>query len=198
MPEHPVWKDLRVEKIAAKHVSLLAGLKVDASKPDEVELKSFLIEDAFNNQEQDFISRTYLIFHNPSNRLVGYVTLLTDNVHIRNTGLAEQFRAKGIQYDSLPALKIARMCIDSDFRKHGIGTFLVRIAMRRLLEINERVGCRFLIADAKRDARHFYKKLGFEVLKKKEKGHIPMYLDMKKQIEYIREHRKTVPFTDIK
>jgi ribosomal protein S18 acetylase RimI-like enzyme len=198
MGEYSIWKDVRVEKIAAKHLPILASFKIDTSKSDEIELKDFLIEDAFSNQEQDFISRTYLIFHNPGNKLAGYITLLADNVHIRNTGLAEQFRAKGIQYDSLPALKIARMCIDVDFRKKGLGTFLVRIAMRRLLEINERVGCRFLIADAKRDARHFYKKLGFEVLKEKEKGHIPMYLDMKKQIEYLREHKKTVPFTDIK
>ncbi len=198
MTDYPIWRDIRVEKISAKHLSALQLFKVDMSKPDEIELRNFLIEDAYNNQEQDFISRTYLIFHNPGNKLAGYVTLLTDNVHIRNTGLAEQFRAKNIQYDSLPALKIGRMCIDLDFRKKGLGTFLVHVAMRRLLEINERVGCRFLIADVKRDAQHFYKNLGFEILKEKQKGSIPMYLDMKKQIEYLRLHKKTVPFTDIK
>lgn len=190
--------DIRVEKISQKHLNVLSSFKVNESNPDEIELKDFLIEDAYNNQEQDFISRTYLVFHNPDNKLVGYVTLLTDNIHIRNTGLVEQFRSKGIQYDSLPALKIGRMCIDLEFRKKGLGTFLVHVAMRRLLEINERVGCRFLIADVKRGAQHFYKNLGFEVLKEKQKGHIPMYLDMKKQIEYLRAHKKIVPFTDIK
>lgn len=190
--------DIRVEKISQKHLNVLPSFKINESSPDEVELRDFLIEDAYNNQEQDFISRTYLVFHNPDNRLVGYVTLLTDNIHIRNTGLAEQFKSKGIQYDSLPALKIGRMCIDLEFRKKGLGTFLVHVAMRRLLEINERVGCRFLIADVKRGAQHFYKSLGFEVLKEKQKGHMPMYLDMKKQIEYLRAHKKTVPFTDIK
>ena len=94
-------------------------------------------------------------------------------------------KTKNIQYDSLTALKIGRMCVDLNFRKKGLGTFLIRVAMRRLLEINERVGCRFLIADIKRGAQPFYKSLGFEVLKEKHNGHIPMYTDMKKQIEII-------------
>jgi len=198
MLDYPIWKDVRVEKISAKHLNILDNFCIDISKPDEVELKKFLIEDAYDNQEEDFISRTYLVFHNPDNKLAGYVTLLTDNVHIRNTGLGEQFKAKNIRYDSLPALKIGRMCVDMNFRKKGLGTFLIHVAMRRLLETNERVGCRFLIADVKRGAQHFYKSLGFEALKEKQKGHIPMYMDMRKQIEYLRGHKKTVPFTDIK
>lgn len=198
MPDYAIWKDIRLEKMAEKHLGVLSSLNVDTSNADEVELKNFLIEDAYNNQEEDSISRTYLVFHNPDNKLVGYVTLLTDNIHIRNTKLEEQFKARGINYDSLPALKIGRACVDVNFRKKGLGTFLIRVAMRRLLEINERVGCRFLIADVKRDSRHFYKSLNFEVLKERVKGSIPMYFDMKKQIEYLRKYKKEVPLKDIK
>src|SRR3989344_840843 len=113
MSEDINYHDLRVEKISEKCIDRLCELVVDIAKPDEVELRDFLLEDAFRNQEEDYISRTYLIFHNPSNALVGYVTLLTDNIHIRNTTIKEKFEKMNIPYDSLPALKIGRMCVTS-------------------------------------------------------------------------------------
>ena len=57
--------------------------------------------------------------------------------------------------------------------------------MEQANEISEnKSGCRFITLDAKRnekrelDSIHFYKKLGFEVLKERNKGTMPMYLDL--------------------
>lgn len=124
------------------------------------------------------ISSTYLFFHNPSNSLAGYVTILSDAVRIHGTHLGKAFSDQGVPYKTLPALKIARMCVNGDFKRRGIGTNMLLFAMSRLVAVNRFCGCRFLIVDAKKGAIHFYKRFGFQVLKEKEKGTLPMYYDM--------------------
>ena len=57
--------------------------------------------------------------------------------------------------------------------------FSVKIA-QHIFE--EYAGCRFIVLDAKRnpqnDPIHFYKQIGFEMLKQRKKGTTPMYLDL--------------------
>lgn len=49
-------------------------------------------------------------------------------------------------------------------------------------------GCRFVVLDAKSNETfnpiHFYKKIGFNVLKERKKGTIPMYLDLVSNIKF--------------
>ncbi len=168
---------LKVEKLSEKYKALLQNFKTD-----NAELEKFLVEDALSNQELA-ISNTYLWFYRPNNALVGYITILTDAVGVHGTELGGHFRDKGIRYKTLPALKIGRICVSKEYLDRGIGTYMVKFAMVKLLAIEQEAGCRFIFADVKREAIHFYKKLGFVVLKAREKGTIPMYLDMLKQIE---------------
>ena len=67
----------------------------------------------------------------------------------------------------------------------GIGPIMIRFSIAVALNIYEKyAGCRFLVLDAKRntdpkfDPIHFYKRLGFNVLMEREKGTVPMYLDI--------------------
>ncbi len=80
-----------------------------------------------------------------------------------------------------------------DYARRGIGTLTTDFAMKKLIAMNEDVGigCRFVIVDAKKDAIHFYKKMGFEVLKGREKGTIPVYCDMTDLLRYRRDAKKT-------
>lgn len=151
-----------------------------------MELKDFLIEDAIENQEME-ISSTYLFFHNPSNKLAGYVTVLSDAIRIHGTHLGKTFSDQGVPYKTLPAMKIARMCVDENFKRRGIGTNMLLFAMSRLIAVNKCCGCRFLIVDAKRDAIHFYKRFGFQVLKEKEKGTLPLYYDMLNILKIVKD-----------
>lgn len=150
----------------------------------EKELVDFLKEDALDNQNKR-ISRTHLWFHKPSKKLVGYITLLTDKISL-HAKLKEEFREKGVNYKSLPALKIGRVCIHDDFVRRGIGTHMVDWTIYLIQRINEFAGCRFITLDTKRyadkskDPIHFYMKKGFEVYKNREKGTAPMYMDVYK------------------
>src|SRR3989338_6726798 len=168
-------KDITIEKLNNKH-------DLSNFKSYEKELIDFLIEDALNNQMQK-LSVTSLWFYEKN--LVGYVTLLNYKINLEGD-LKEFFREKDIHYKSLPALKIGRLCVDDDFLKRGIGRLMVLFAIQQANEISEnKSGCRFITLDAKRnekrelDSIHFYKKLGFKVLKERIKGTTPMYLDLK-------------------
>ena len=151
----------------------------------EKELVDFLVEDALDNQLKK-ISTTYLWFSKQNNELVGYVTVLADAINLQGE-LKEYFRQAGIFYRSLPALKIGRLCVSDAYLERGIGTLMIEFAIVLSEKIGRDVGLRFVTTDAMRnvimqkDSIHFYKKFGFEVLKFREKGTVPMYKDLIKK-----------------
>ena len=145
MPEEDKipYKDIRIEKLEERHINLLGKFEAIAK-----DLKDFLIQDAYKNQEMA-ISTTYLWFHNPTNDLVAYVTILNDAVRVHGTQLGKQFMDIGIQYKTLPALKIGRMCVHKNYIKKGIGTYIIEYVMSIAIKISEESGCRFIVLDAK-------------------------------------------------
>lgn len=172
-------KDVKIERIQESH-------NIKDFKSYEQELVNFLLEDALINQNHQ-ISVTYLLFLN-TNKLIGYVTLLNDRINLEGD-LKDVFRKKGIQYHSLPALKIGRLCVDDRFLRKGIGTMMIDFSIKAAFNIFEKYsGCRFMVLDAKRNATndsiHFYKKLGFKQLKERKKGTVPMYLDLVSDVEF--------------
>ncbi len=180
-----VAADLEVEQINSSHTALFRNFS-----SFEKELADFLKEDALNNQAAR-VSTTHLWFHKPSKELVGYVTLLTDKISL-HAPLKEKFRNKGINYKSLPAVKIGRICVADKFLRRGIGTLMVQSVIYLMREINEKAGCRFITVDAKRnpdkakDSLRFYKAMNFEVYKSRKKGAMPMYKDVSKLIDSLR------------
>ncbi len=172
-------KDVKIERIQESH-------NLKDFKSYEQELVDFLLEDALINQSHQ-ISVTYLLFLN-TGELIGYLTLLNDRINLEGD-LKDVFRTKGIQYHSLPALKIGRLCVDNHFLRRGIGTIMIDFSIKVAFHIFEKYsGCRFIVLDAKRNATndplHFYKKLGFKELKERRKGTTPMYLDLVSDVKF--------------
>ncbi len=167
--------EIKIEKLNEKH-------NLNEFKSYEPELVNFLLEDALDNQKQN-LSVTFLWFY--KNQLVGYVSLLTDKINLEGN-LKEFFRDKDILYKSLPSLKIGRLCVHDDYQRKGLGKLMVLFSIKQANEINEyKAGCRFITLDAKRnenkslDSIHFYKKLGFKILKSRKKGTTSLYLDLR-------------------
>jgi GNAT superfamily N-acetyltransferase len=173
-------EELRVEKLSNVHTEIIKRLC-----SYEPELVDFLLEDAFNQQSRK-ISMTYLWFLNKTHELVAYVTVSPDCVKLKkiNPELSQKFRDKGINYKSLPALKIGRLCVDDRFQRRGIGTLIIQFSIHLAIKISQQAGCRFLYLDAKRnpdrskDAIHFYKRIGFELYKERDCRETPLYLDL--------------------
>lgn len=171
-------EDVRIERLNEKH-------SLNNFQSYEQELVDFLLEDALNNQKNR-ISVTYLWFLNKE--LAGYITLLSDRINLESD-LKDMFRRKGIEYHSLPALKVGRLCVDNRYLRRGLGTLMLAFAVKVANHIfNECAGCRFIVLDAKKnpqnDPIHFYKKLGFQRLKERKKGTTPMYLDLVNNVEF--------------
>ena len=172
--------EIEIEQINESHKEVISKF---ASY--EKELVDFLVEDALNNQKKQ-MSITYLWFFNPKKELVAYVTALADGISLQGE-LKEHFRQQGILYKSLPALKIGRLCVCDEYLGRGIGTLMIEFILVLAQRISKDIGLRFITTDAKRnpdprkDSVHFYKKFGFEVLKHREKGTMPMYKDLIKE-----------------
>lgn len=173
-------EDVNIQQINESYKPILLTFK-----SYEKELVDFLVEDALDNQNKK-ISITYLWFYKPTNELVGYVTVLADAINLQGE-LKEYFRQAGIFYKSLPALKIGRLCVSDNYLGRSIGTLMIEFIIVLAEKIGKDIGLRFITTDAKRnpepkkDSVHFYKKLGFEVLKQREKGTLPMYKDLIKK-----------------
>lgn len=156
-------------------------------KSYEIELVKFLVEDALSNQKQK-LSLTFLWFY--EKEIAGFITLLTDRINLEGS-LRYRFLEKGVNYKTLPAIKIGRLCVHDNYLRRGLGTLMVAFAAQKANEINSKVaGCRFVTVDAKRDnnsgvnAIDFYKKINFHILKDRKEGAAPMFLDLKDNFIY--------------
>lgn len=172
--------DIEIQQLGESHQSLLASF---ASY--EQELVDFLVEDALDNQKKQ-ISLTYLWLHKQKRDVVGYLSVLADAINLQGE-LKEYFRQDGIFYKSLPALKIGRLCVSDTYLGKGVGTLMMEFVIILSERVGREIGVRFITTDAKRnidpnkDSLHFYKKMGFEVLRQREKGTVPMYKDLIKK-----------------
>jgi len=169
-------EELRIEKLRKEH-------DISGFQCYERELVQFLQEDALEQYDKK-LSVTFLCFLEETNELVGYISLRNDRIDLIGN-LKYYFHQKGVNYKSLPALKIGKLAVDNGFLRKGIGTLLVAFAYEKAKHISEQLsGCRFLTVDAKRnidaskDSINFYEKLSFKTLKERKQGSTPMYLDL--------------------
>ena len=121
-------------------------------------LKTFIQRDAKNFHQQN-LARTYGLFDGAT--LVGYLTLVCGEVDANGAGEA----APGFRYSHYPAIKIARLLIDSSLRGKSWGAQLVEFAVGTAKHIIcPAVGCRFVVVDAKQQSIGFYERCGFTLL----------------------------------
>jgi len=159
------------------------------------DLNDFLRDDAFI-QQQKSVGKTHLWVSKSTKQLLGYITLCSDSIHLEGTD-KQKFKDDGIPYKAMPALKIARMAIDEKFVRKKIGSMIIGNTIRKIYLINKNAGCRILTVEAKNDRTldesekpiHFYKKLGFKILKerKQDAAYITMYLDVQPYLNAIKK-----------
>jgi GNAT superfamily N-acetyltransferase len=148
-------------------------------------LKTFL-----QNQAVDFqtalVAQTYVAVlldekDTDTGKIIGFITLTCSEVDLRN-GYTIDDCPHANKYDSLPAVKIARLAVDSRYRWKGIGETLVSLAVTIAIEIiAPQIGRRFLITDSKPQAVTFYERNGFVFLdtdSNREKENPVMFMDL--------------------
>lgn len=155
----------------------------------DVDLDEFLREDAWAYHEEMF-AQTWI--WEEDQLVVGYVSMVNDRIATDNLDSTkrdsirlcrEELGKNPMSSGQIPAVKLARLAINSRFKGQGRGSALV-VEMAALFASREnRTGCRLMTVDAYLSALAFYEKLGFRpqaVKLKPGSETIPMVIDLKR------------------
>lgn len=120
------------------------------------EMEDFLKREAYNEQELG-MNTTFLLLDDSSENILAYISLCNDAI-----GLEIQEREDaGLTYSSAPALKIARLAVDTSVAHQGIGKRLVEFAAYQAQIIREHSGIFFITLDCYAHRLSFYESIGF-------------------------------------
>ncbi len=174
--------ELQIEVKQIEPGDRLTGLSLGHA--DFAPLKTFLQKHA-HAYERESLARTYAAFNVQTSKVVGYVTLVCGEVVSDDCDerLVQQDGLKYL-YNQYPAVKIARLAVDSRLQGSGLGRYLVKLALGRAKSvICPAVGCRFVMVDSKKKSVAFYSKCGFTLLDtaaNRERDEPVMYVDLNK------------------
>ena len=121
------------------------------------DINEFLQEDAFE-QNKFMLNSTYLAYFDE--KIIGFFTIFTDAIKIKELGekYSEKFKNKNMVYDVYPAIKIGRLGVHKNYKKKGIGTYLLQWVFNLCIGISKDVGLRFITINAYMLVYEFYKK----------------------------------------
>lgn len=126
----------------------------DCGKPS---LNDWLLRHARQAQSSGS-AKTFVV--GEDERVAGYFSLTVGQVDTLEA--PERFR-KGMGLYPIPVVILARLAVDQRDRGRGIGTGLLKEAIRRTLMIAEQAGIRALLTHPmNEDAARFYRRFGFE------------------------------------
>jgi len=138
------------EPLAASHV--LEGLRCGVPALD-----AYLTERALTDQRADK-SRTYVALR--GRRAVAYFSLAAAGVEPAETA-ARLAKAQGRR--PIPVVLLARLAVDLQEQRRGLGGAMLLDALRRCAQAADTIGARAVLVHAKDErARGFYVKYGFE------------------------------------
>jgi len=129
------------------------------------EYNDYLFSDALRSLN-DHIAFTWLLTERSTGKIAAYMSLIMDAIKL--SGAEKELHNLKYPFRTVPAMKIAKLAVDSSFSKKykGIGTFMIASAKRFAYACNATYcAARFLTVDA--DIEHnegvltFYEKNGF-------------------------------------
>jgi ribosomal protein S18 acetylase RimI-like enzyme len=129
------------------------------------EYNDYLVNDALRSMH-DHIALTWLLTERSTGKTAAYMSLIMDAIKLSFT--EKELHNLNYPFKTIPAMKIAKLAVDSSFSEKykGIGTFMIDSAERLAWACNTAYcAARFLTVDA--DIEHdegvlaFYEKNGF-------------------------------------
>lgn len=125
-------------------------------KKHSKEMEDFLKCEAYDEQELG-MNTTFLILDDESEKILAYISLCNDAINLET----QEREDAGITYGSAPALKIARLAVDSSVARQGIGKHLIEFAAYQAQLIREHSGIFFIALDCYAHRLSFYESVGF-------------------------------------
>ncbi len=144
----------RIEQLGHGHVR--DGF--DCGKPS---LNDFL-RTLVSQYERRNLGRTYVALQEGEERVLGYYTLASGAIAAESLPAKQ---AKKLPRHAVPVVLLARLAVDRSVRGKGLGSFLLRDALTRSLDLSEKLGIHAVVVDAlDAEAKTFYQRFGFLAL----------------------------------
>ncbi len=141
---------LRIEKLQRTHA-------VEVFDCGREALNRFLVRYALPNQQAGS-SQTYVAVVDDT-MLVGYYTLVVGEVRYED---APERLTKGLARHPVPLMVLARLAVDTSWQGKGLGSGLLKDALKRTLQAADIAGIRAIMVHAKdEEAASFYRHFGF-------------------------------------
>jgi GNAT superfamily N-acetyltransferase len=139
----------RIEKLRRDH-------PIDAFDCGQEDLNSWLRKHALQNQGAG-AAQTYVGL--ASDVVIGYYSLAVGQIEYNDA--PERLR-KGLARHPVPIMLLARLAVDKNWQKKGVGRALLRDAVLRTMQAAEIAGIRALAVHAKDEqARRYYEQFDF-------------------------------------
>jgi len=139
----------RIEKLRRDH-------PIDAFDCGQEDLNSWLRKHALENQGAG-AAQTYVGL--ASDVVIGYYSLAVGQIEYNDA--PERLR-KGLARHPVPIMLLARLAVDKNWQKKGVGRALLRDAVLRTMQAAEIAGIRALAVHAKDEqARRYYEQFDF-------------------------------------
>ncbi|MFA6328560.1 MAG: hypothetical protein WCY41_03875 [Candidatus Micrarchaeia archaeon] len=169
------------------YISLLGNphcTAVSAFESDKEELNDFLAKDALGYQNLN-LGATYLLFSKEGNRLISYITLSMGALKIPE-GDEFEFRGKRLkEYPkefprNFPALLIGKLATDKREETRGGASLLLAYAASKALQMQNEIGCAYLMAHVYTDKIEWYMHKGFRtfIADPSKMETVPMYIEL--------------------
>ncbi len=125
-----------------------------------------MLNDWLKNRASQFdrrdLSRTFIATRPGDSQVCGYYAISTHRVLYE---VLPPNESKGMPRLDVPVVLLGRLAVDRSVQKQGLGSLLLVDALRRALQISERVGIRGVEVDAIDEAaREFCLRFGFRRL----------------------------------
>jgi GNAT superfamily N-acetyltransferase len=134
--------------------------RLSLGDPSLVPLKNFLKKEA-KSLHQTNLAKTHVVVEEGERKVLAYVTTLCTQISVED--IHQHAPIHAYKYSDYPALKLARLAVDSKFRQRNLGSQLVDFVIGLTkMHIMSHTGCRFLLVDAKHQSIGFYLKKGFK------------------------------------
>ncbi|GAA6619093.1 GNAT family N-acetyltransferase [Scytonema sp. NUACC26] len=161
-----------IEKLSAKH----DVKSFNCGKPT---LNKFLTDYALQNQNSDSSTTYVAILHGA---VIGYYSLTVASVAHEN---APSRIVKGLPGYPIPVALLARLAVDTERQKMGVGKGLLKDCLKRVNAAADLLGIRALLVHAKDDeARKWYEQFDFESSPTDELHLFLMLKDIRKKLNH--------------
>lgn len=115
-------------------------------------------------------------------QVIGFISITCTEIKFEDSISDDGSSCHADQFVSKPAIKITRFAVDKRYQRGGVGRVLLSSVIGTILEdIVPKIGCRFIVLDARPDKLEWYKGVGFELIDTPDnmnRDHPLMFLDL--------------------